>query len=992
MTKKKREFTDAELYNEEFEDLSLKIVEFLFRGTDAHISKTDLRKDGGYDIIVECSDRGFYQKVYFECKLRSGNLNLRDIAANIIIAYNEGAVALVTITNYDYTEQTNENLKQFFQKTVLNIKIIIGEDIKRIADKCSITIPANLIKIITSRKTYRKKTYDFLKINLDSAKPYERILYKNVEIEEHSKSFVTKYYEKEIYKIQNYLKNGDFICVEGFAGIGKTSIINYSLSKMTDHTIRIVADNFLSQSELLLSVFLDIWGIPVHTIVRNFTKDHIADIVAVVTEKTSSKATGEIIEKLLKKNSSEGFANEYYNYLICQYLIYILKIHHETISYVFFIENISNAPNEIQQLLIYICKLLKKNRIACIVEKDIVEYQWQYNNTSFFSKIDCFTVPINHWSDTDAKAFIDYELNEYPERFRQAVINRGGTRLLILSLIIDYCHEKSKNGSLATETDLQQFEPNEIPRSIDCLLRIYFEKAPELFCNFYFVNGKIPFEWSAQLLMPYQECVDHLLNMNFLGMDDTYVWIKGEIIMERIQQLVSNRSFLLHNCAKKILSFLQKQEKREYIESYIYIYDSLKKYDMIPPLLDFYMRKLFKERQYHSFMKWADYLLVNKEKLGLTLQMQLNLIIHILIIWRIKREISGENAVRRIYQMQDLILEYKGSDKVTYQMALDCFYAERYFQDCNFSKALQCSQRYYPKSLSRDIVITDYEWQEKICVIYALCIKEQEGNEKALDIFEKLRINFPKSFFIEMEYWDHLECINFFRNPHYALDCVNNVLDAFKKTPRYDYPLPFHEYVDRAMCALCAKEYDLAMQYSEEAIDILESNGILPSLGRAYNIKGCVFLCKNDIENARFCFKESKYLLDESKEYLYSWRSSLNLILLELTYKPKDFDLQYIIPMLVETYDKFREIYSEKMANLSKGSSFFELREYYALLMFQQAFRLSRIRKSILDDFDLTDKTEMFLKHFNQLQDKRITIADFSNCSYAVGKYIFMVG
>lgn len=992
MPKRKHKLTAAELYNHEFEDLSLEIVKFLFQGTNAHITKTKPQKDGGYDIVVECSNGSFFQKVYFECKLRSGNLNLRDIAANIIIAYNEGAAALVAITNYDYTEQTNENIKDFYQKAVLNIKIIIGQDIRTIAAKSSITISTNLEKLITSRKTYRKRNYDFLKINLDLKRPYEEILQKNNSLTVNQETFVTTYYRDVICKIQDFLQKGSLVCVEGFIGIGKSSIINFSLQKMSAHTIQIVADNFLCQSELLLSIFLDIWGIPIHSIVKKFSTENIDDIVSVVTEKCANKTTGEIIEKLLVKNTSEGVADEHYNYLICQYLIYNLTIHNGAISYIFYIENISKASDEIQQLLIYICKLLKTNKIACIVEKDIIEYQWQYNDDSFFNKIDFQTIPMNHWSDEDAFGFIDFELKEYPKRFRQAVLNRGGTRLLTLSLIINFCREKSKINGLVAETDLQQFEPNEIPHSIDCLLKIYFEKVPELFCYFYFINGKIPIEWSTELLMPYQECVDHLLNMDFLGMDDTYVWVKGELVMERIRQLVLTRELLLNNEAKKILAFLQKQEKDEYTESFIYIYDSLKKYDKILPLIDTHLRRLYKERQYHSFMKWADFIFERKEKLDLTIQMQLDLAVHTLIVWRIKRELNGEAAIFRIQQMKSLISEYAGLDKAAYQMILDCFYAEEYFQNCDFPKALACSQKYYEKSLMQNIIHTDYEWQEKICVIYALSVKEQMGNLKALEVFKKLMLIFPKSFFIQIEYWDHLECINFYKKPWYALECVNNVLDRFKDTPRYDYPLPFHEYVDRAMCALLAKEYDVAVQYTEEAIDILESNGILTSLGRAYNIKGCILLCKKDMENARDCFKESKYLLDESKEYLYSWRSSLNLIILELTYPPKEFDLQHITVMLQETYDKFKEIYREKMANLASEDFFSELREYYALLMFQHAFKLCASRKNVLEDFDLKDKTEMFLKHLKQLQDKRIKKADFSDCAYAVGKYIFMVG
>ena len=88
-----------------FEKISEHIVKYIFRDTDAKITQTAPTKDGGYDIVAECVDGKSTKKIYFECKMRSSNLNLRDIAANVIIAFNEGAVTLVVFTNYNYTVQ-----------------------------------------------------------------------------------------------------------------------------------------------------------------------------------------------------------------------------------------------------------------------------------------------------------------------------------------------------------------------------------------------------------------------------------------------------------------------------------------------------------------------------------------------------------------------------------------------------------------------------------------------------------------------------------------------------------------------------------------------------------------------------------------------------------------------------------------------------------------------------------------------------------------------
>ena len=173
-----KNLTVAQKYNNQFEVLSTKIVELFFKDTNAIIRKTKDSKDGGYDILVEYSDGTTTKKIYFECKLRSGNLNLRDIAANLIIAFNEGAVALGIITNYDYTEQSNENISTFYEHTFLNIKIIIGEDIRKLFERYKLTIPAELYDIIASKKTKRKTEYQFLRIDLNKNNIYDQFLNK----------------------------------------------------------------------------------------------------------------------------------------------------------------------------------------------------------------------------------------------------------------------------------------------------------------------------------------------------------------------------------------------------------------------------------------------------------------------------------------------------------------------------------------------------------------------------------------------------------------------------------------------------------------------------------------------------------------------------------------------------------------------------------------------------------------------------------------------
>lgn len=85
--------TEAQKNSKNFEKLSMDIINLIFKDVPVEIHKTNDSKDGGYDAVVELyDDKKCLKRIYFECKLRTKNLNLRDIAANLIIAFNEGAV------------------------------------------------------------------------------------------------------------------------------------------------------------------------------------------------------------------------------------------------------------------------------------------------------------------------------------------------------------------------------------------------------------------------------------------------------------------------------------------------------------------------------------------------------------------------------------------------------------------------------------------------------------------------------------------------------------------------------------------------------------------------------------------------------------------------------------------------------------------------------------------------------------------------------------
>lgn len=998
-SRRNKKQTDAQKYNKDFEELSLLIIKNLLGNTNVQINKTKSTKDGGYDIVVEYREHDIIQKVYFECKLRSENLNLRDISANLIIAFNEGAVALVIITNYDYTEQTNENMSTFYNKTILNIKIIIGEDIQKICQISNLKIKDELAKIIVPKQTKGKNQYQFLRLDFGQSNFFQQIFQKNLLHEEAEDFFIRKIYDEEWNRLYKWMASGKSVFVKGLLGVGKTSLIKSVVNDLPCRVIHVIATNYSSQSQILLGIFLDVWGIPIHSIVQQFSDDIIDKIIKTIDEKFDEKKTGQIIRHLLGKTVPAGIADEHYNAFVCDYLIQQLLMHQPHVSYVFFLENTERATEEIQVLLAYIVKLFIKNKIGCIIEKNEEEYQaLETNKINFFYEqlktAETYEISMRYLKPEEARDFVEKELHDFPHLVQRQVLYKGGVRLLTLNILVNYMREiyacKGMHAQFTHELEL--FSPNDLPQPIHCILSFYYKAFPQLFHYFYLFGGKIPLEWLDELNNNYESIIDKLLSLKFLDIDDNYLLIANQLSMDIIWNFSKGAGYSLRKDAQNILDLLEGTEDILYIECKINAYNYLKMYDRAFHLIFLYMKKLRLERQYSSFIKYADMILENSNFDFIPKEQQMTFIISILETWVIKKEIHSSKANGLLEKFEILSCQFSDIDREKYLMIFDYFKSKKYFKNCEFHDSEKISAPYYRKYIASRPISDKDEWMERLCIVYALSIKELYGNNCAQNIFSELYGISPDSFYIRMEFWSHEACMHFYDDPKRSLDAINNILELHEKEHRENYQLPFHEYVDRAMCAFCAKDYENGLNFSNDAIRILEANGIIPTLGRAYNIKGCIMVCLADFDEAERCFKEACFSMDESNYRLYSWRSRLNLLHLEIIHE-RDH-IANVRQLLDETYYQFVDIYQEKLHTLKRDETFITSREYFALLMFGQLYIC--LKDDQTDDIANTFLSEhekvLYKKHIKELCDKRVKNTYFRNCSYAIEKYLFMVG
>ena len=321
----------------------------------------------------------------FECKLRKGNLNLRDIAANVIIAFNRGAIALVAITNYDFTQQTGEELLDFCQHTVLNVKIIIGDELQHILEESNIDITDELYNYIDIKKTLRKDDFKAIRINFDES-ILKQIFPSKANYNLESNLPIEKIFSDKIKYIATALQRGKLIAVTGFLGVGKHLIIQEAFKKINKRIITVDAILHERKDLIVLEMLAQIWGISTTKIFSLFSQNDIAAIVETVGDRNNKKEIIELLTALLNDTSADKHISALYNVWLCNYIVNLLALHKEDIGFVIYIKNLQFASREIFDFLIYFTKYIATSSIGCVVIYQEPEYKLQ-EGKNFLEKL-----------------------------------------------------------------------------------------------------------------------------------------------------------------------------------------------------------------------------------------------------------------------------------------------------------------------------------------------------------------------------------------------------------------------------------------------------------------------------------------------------------------------------------------------------------------------------------------------------------------------------
>ena len=981
-------------YADEFEKLSKSIVEYLLRDTDVEISQTTPKKDGGYDIIVKCRDGNSWKCALFECKMRKGNLNLRDIAANVIIAFNHGAVAFVAITNYDFTQQLGEELLDFCQHTVLNVKIIIGEELQHILQESSIDITDDLFKFIDIKKTIRKGNFNALRINLDK-NIIDQIFPSKEKYNIESPTLIKHIFTDEISNIISALQKEKLIAVTGYLGVGKHQIIQESLIEMNKCFITIDATLHETKDLIVLDILSQIWGLSTIKTFSLFSQNDIQAITEMVGDQYNEKETVELLTALLNSSYADKHISARNNVLLCNYIINILTLHKKDIGFVIYIKKLQFATQEIYDFLIYFIKYLVNNGIGCIFSYDNPEYVLQEGRNPLEQLchieqyIECH---INLLEQKDAFIYIKKMYPKLSNYVIDMILSKIGTRLYNLSYLLKSLFTDSKmifvDGSEIIKK-LQFYTPNNIPNLLSQSLTNYKNIYPQLFEICYLFECRVPIEL-CNYIDNLSQSLETLKDVGVFCCKQGIFIAQNEFVQDWIMHAYSNNSPSIQMAALKLLNSTQ---KITYNPGYINMYRVLGRNQEALSLLEKNLNMLKREKQY-TLLRKGLFQAIEISQVSHDHISEVKYLIEILEIITIQKEITTDNAEEYLTRLEYFSKCKILSEKEEY--ALLFFKLKREFKLGKYTKTtsttIETAKKYYEGCINKSLTENIGDWLGRICSCYALIVKSIQGNEAALKIFKDALKIFPNSFELRREYLSHIACMQLFEEPLKAFKNYQQILSLFEEEAPDSAALPFHEYGDLAMSQLVAQNLSSAYLLANDAIEIACANGLLDEEGRCLNIRGCIEWCQGSLALAESSFHEAITIMQHSGYTHYLWRSQLNILQLSLVTQNYSDER---VTILKKMYTNFYNLLAPKIKSLVKSDAqiFRKTVEYHALLILgvlcDKIANNSKQHLKICKDFELGEHKELYKKDVQSFLSQNY---NFIKSPYIQNGYIFFVG
>lgn len=1006
---------------QEFEQLAIDCVRDIYCRQEMQLIPTRLVKDNGYDAKI-LSDAFRDDKILslIEAKLRNKNVGLRDVAATVIIGYNLGVYRIFFVINSYATPQFVDEIESFKKKTNLKCTIVDNSILKSWLNKLTVTEKRNYSpQLLSLLMNMRESDNSSLKCCASSEGD---MIFRKIKVSENN-TYTYLYENKRIQEIVSNLEScvasGRNIILCGGEGTGKSTLISKVVSGRID-CMHFDMSNCLTTRAFLIKILFALWGIENLEGKLNFSENEIELITSYVGKECLDNRMRETLKIIL--DSSVVIFNQradYFNIIILEYLKKLLLLHTKEKNSYFYFYNLEKTSPDVLAFLRSLCIMLSDINYHFILEIRTPitgnEYftlnKWN-TEIELFKSIDstAYIISIPEFTSDEAVEYLTTVLKGLTKDHALVIIESVGTIPLFLHCAIEWLYNnkivnKYPNDRVLVEKFKPFFESIRPEQNMVFAIKwieFFMEKGLE-YKNFFaalcILDGNMPLSLYDKLFnreLIYDTVLENLERNGIIFFKNSNIVVAHLVYLKVLKDSCS--SIRIRRICSLILQELENKTSKSdsdrlKILDILYLCEDWSK--LITDYKDsiLYLKNSYQFKIAYSYMKKIVEAFNNLSSTTMELRFYEDYLDALQIYFQLSASLkyisqpSEKEWIDKYLKILEFYNVLSDQDISRYDLFYNYICSQYYFKNSNYLTAKSFCNIVYDKKVKK-ILLENIDITGKLCIGYALAVKEIEGYEAARDEFETLLAAYPDSLNLKGEYWVHLSCMALDNNPINAYKYTSDVVKLYEReNMQIEHPL-FHKYVDLAMELLFAKDYENGRRSSFRALELAMTNGIIAEEGRAKNILACCeYMLNKDIDYIINLLVSSCFLLEKSYYIPYLWRSRINLA----TFYIKKGNFDDALPYLISVEHYLFENAEEKIRSDMRRKSLHSSREYIALLLIGVYYK-KHFDKKYFDEIQRKISSQLYDRHIQEIINGHYPDAIFNNSSYLHDDTVFIVG
>lgn len=907
--------TFAQKYSTEFEELLLEIINDTLKcNYQIDYSKnTCAKNDGGYDgyCILKTKDAEEITSL-LEAKLRScfKDLPLSDFSKSVIIAINIDADCIVVGTNLYFSDTSVEQLKNFIDKTGLEIRTVDYKDIQtwinENPNKCTYfnqELIDNLIIDVEKNSTAAARSLSLL----DNSE-FEFAKENEIEIYGSDRKEIRSSIVKELSKAPR-----SFV-ITGEKGIGKNALINsiiYRLNhnndvgKKTVYSIkRVDLSQISSKNDFIYNIISELWGC------------NYSDTVDFMNQ-LGNKKYKEFIEGLIPQktfNALMALADSkkasvdlevFYSYISS---LYNKTFNNKRVQRVFYFYNTEYTNSEIlKNVLIFIRKMSRSVSIFLCLQTKMLD-----GSTTDVFKDFCTSVyecegitkyEMKEWKSCDSISFVKgYTTDKTITDNANTIIDYFGNNPACIKAGIEMIECDKLNLTLISKNSIGIDKVFSFQKIKSAFFKAKSNMRPVQLKMLYlliFINEKLHFNFLREVIgLDEDELNEEANAMPFIKYEDNHLHWKdrffGDLFAENDDRFMtlSEERQLLNNIINNISLLSLKQFRQNFVLLKVYL--KLGKHSQAKELSLKYIEELKAQEQDAELYRVTDMLiqhnLFNPDKYrSIMLRIE-----YMRSALKIGMNVEDTDFDARYKELADIMKQVLTGDDPSEE--INALLGEFYYISAIYHLTHSEYKKMYEDCISgltaleKIKTIAAMNLKGELCANCAVSIKHLFNIEACVSYLESNEAvgkepAIKETLKYQISYHTHHASLYTGNDPQRALDEFLSIEQLCKEYSQEAY---LHNLHNISSMQFSLKRYDEAFKNAKKVQRQSYEYNISVEFGRSQNVLGGLMWKNQSYEEAKQHFKNSYEHFEKHRHNTHMWAPLTNLATLCAEIKDKD--------------------------------------------------------------------------------------------------------